>query len=240
MSSMRLFSPAARMRLARPLGAMVTTELTEVPTVAKPINWKVIGLVAAGAAAIGFVVLKKKPPAAAAPAAKPAAPPAPPAPPAAAKPAAPATKASERAHPISAIVVGRLRVGCGPIRTEIKNARRLGVPLEDIDATVLWSDGTREDTDLARAGKLLCAGLGMKERKPKVGRLDGYAQAGFDAPPGAQNPSIATSEAAYAWNLGRFLATTGRSRPNDVRMGRGYTIWANNMLFNADTMERLK
>ena len=48
------------------------------------------------------------------------------------------------------------------------------------------------------------------------------------------NPFLATSPAWYAYKLGEYLKRTGRTMPRDVRMGRGYQIHANDMLFAFD------
>ncbi len=81
----------------------------------------------------------------------------------------------------------------------------------------------------------------MKAAAPKKeSKLTLYARQGFHAAPGTVNPFIATSPAFYAWKLGAHFKATGRIEPRDVRMGRGYTIWGNDMLFNADTTERMK
>ena len=42
---------------------------------------------------------------------------------------------------------------------------------------------------------------------------------------------IRTSPAWYAWMLGRYLSFTGRSRPEDVRMSRGYSIRCRDCLY---------
>ena len=76
--------------------------------------------------------------------------------------------------------------------------------------------------------------------KAKDSSLTQTAIKGFDAGPGSRNPYLSSSSSAYAWKVGHHLKNTGRSRPRDVRMGRGYTIHANDMLFNGDTLERLK
>lgn len=54
---------------------------------------------------------------------------------------------------------------------------------------------------------------------------------------------IETSPAWYAWMLGRHLSFTGRARPVDVRMSRGYSIRCADMLFKINdrcTFERTK
>jgi hypothetical protein len=58
--------------------------------------------------------------------------------------------------------------------------------------------------------------------------LTEYARAGYD---GNENPHIKTSPAWYAHVLGEWLHHTGRMPPKNVRMGRGYQIHANDMLF---------
>lgn len=48
---------------------------------------------------------------------------------------------------------------------------------------------------------------------------------------GAPNPHLYSSACFYAHQLGAYLAASGRTAPFDVRMSRGYSIRANNMLF---------
>jgi hypothetical protein len=83
-------------------------------------------------------------------------------------------------------------------------------------------------------------GGGRKSKHKSAYRANEEAEAGYEATSGAKNPFLASSPSYYAWNLGAHFKATGRTKPRDVRMGRGYTIWGNDMLFNADTMERLK
>jgi hypothetical protein len=66
--------------------------------------------------------------------------------------------------------------------------------------------------------------------------LTEFAQAGYA---GAANPHIYSSAAWYAHRIGALFQTTGRTSPRDVRMGRGYKVHANDMLFDGDTLERL-
>ena len=54
------------------------------------------------------------------------------------------------------------------------------------------------------------------------------AREGYD---GNDNRHLASSPHFYAHALGRFLHDTGRSPPRDVRMSRGYSIRANDLLF---------
>jgi hypothetical protein len=54
------------------------------------------------------------------------------------------------------------------------------------------------------------------------------ALAGFN---GNDNPHLYSSPAWYAHALGRYLHDTGRCVPRNVRMGRGYSIRANDMRF---------
>lgn len=67
-------------------------------------------------------------------------------------------------------------------------------------------------------------------------------QTGFTA-----NPQLWSSPAFYAHELGIHFALKGMSKPYDVRMSRGYSIRANNMLFkihdqdnNNFKLERIK
>lgn len=48
---------------------------------------------------------------------------------------------------------------------------------------------------------------------------------------GGANPHLASSPCFYAHELGAHFKATGRSQPRDVRMGRGYSIRANDMRF---------
>ena len=52
------------------------------------------------------------------------------------------------------------------------------------------------------------------------------AKTGFTA-----NPHMYSSPCWYAHELGIYFASTGKSKPRDVRMSRGYSIRANDMLF---------
>lgn len=54
---------------------------------------------------------------------------------------------------------------------------------------------------------------------------------GFVAADGRACPYLASSPNWFAWTVGRCLARTGRSAPRDVRMGRGYQVHANGMLW---------
>lgn len=45
------------------------------------------------------------------------------------------------------------------------------------------------------------------------------------------NSYLATSPCWYAYELGCFMWDSGRCLPHDVRMGRGDSIWANDMRF---------
>ena len=54
------------------------------------------------------------------------------------------------------------------------------------------------------------------------------ARVGYDGNP---NPHLATSPSWYAHALGAYLHGSGRSAPRGVRMSRGNSIWANDMLF---------
>ncbi len=42
-------------------------------------------------------------------------------------------------------------------------------------------------------------------------------------------PYITTSPAEMAWNVGRWMAMTGRSKPRDCRTSRGATMHINDM-----------
>lgn len=60
------------------------------------------------------------------------------------------------------------------------------------------------------------------------------ARAGYDGNP---NPHLYSSPRFYAHALGRYLHDTGRAPPNEVGMGRGYSIRANSMRFLIGTGE---
>lgn len=62
----------------------------------------------------------------------------------------------------------------------------------------------------------------------KPADLTSEARAGFE---GAPNPHLATSAAWYAHETGAHLRQSGRSAPRDVRMSRGDSIRANDMVF---------
>ena len=68
--------------------------------------------------------------------------------------------------------------------------------------------------------------------------LTNEARAGYDGNP---NPHIYSSACWYAHALGQYLHATGRTPPRNVRMSRGYSIRANDMLFKHDgsTFERV-
>jgi hypothetical protein len=59
---------------------------------------------------------------------------------------------------------------------------------------------------------------------------------------GYDNPHLWSSSSYIAHELGRHLQDSGRTAPRDVRMSRGYTIRANDMLFawKERSFERLK
>jgi hypothetical protein len=61
---------------------------------------------------------------------------------------------------------------------------------------------------------------------------------------GVANMHLYSSPCYIAHLLGRFMHDTGRPKPRDVRMSRGYTIRANDMLFRwedkTNHFERLK
>ncbi len=58
--------------------------------------------------------------------------------------------------------------------------------------------------------------------------LTAIARAGYD---GNENPHLFSSPHFYAHAFGRYLHDSGRSPPRDIRMGRGYSIWASDMRF---------
>jgi hypothetical protein len=64
----------------------------------------------------------------------------------------------------------------------------------------------------------------------KQGDLTPAAQAGYEAPPGAKCPHYDRSPNGMAWLVGQWLKSTGRTSPRGVRMSRGYSLHANDML----------
>jgi hypothetical protein len=66
----------------------------------------------------------------------------------------------------------------------------------------------------------------------KANDLTAIARVGYD---GNANPHLATSAHWFAHRIGEFLHRTGRTPPRNVRMGRGYHIHANDMLFAFDS-----
>lgn len=45
------------------------------------------------------------------------------------------------------------------------------------------------------------------------------------------NPHIPSSPAYYAHEIAIFMGQNGMTEPKHVKMSRGYSIWANDMLF---------
>ena len=45
------------------------------------------------------------------------------------------------------------------------------------------------------------------------------------------NPHLGSSPAYYAHEIGIYMESTGRTKPYDVAMSRGYSIRSNDMLF---------
>lgn len=64
--------------------------------------------------------------------------------------------------------------------------------------------------------------------KPMI--LDEHAIAGYG---GAKNGNLYSSPAWYAHELGAFLKLTGRAKPSDVRMGRGYSVRCRDNVYKA-------
>jgi hypothetical protein len=60
--------------------------------------------------------------------------------------------------------------------------------------------------------------------------LTNEAYQGYAAPAEARNPFLHSSASHMAFAVGRWLRDTGRPIPRDVRMSRGYTVRANDML----------
>jgi hypothetical protein len=73
--------------------------------------------------------------------------------------------------------------------------------------------------------------------------LTATAVQGFQAEEGAKCPHYDSSPNGMAWLVGQWLKKTGRAAPRDVRMSRGYTVHANDMLVsvkNPRAIERLQ
>jgi hypothetical protein len=73
-------------------------------------------------------------------------------------------------------------------------------------------------------------------KSTRANDLAEFAIAGYA---GSPNPHLYSSGAYYAHRIGEHLRESGRSAPRDVRMGRGYKVRANDMLFDGDSLERL-
>jgi hypothetical protein len=72
--------------------------------------------------------------------------------------------------------------------------------------------------------------------------LTEYAINGFNAKDHGANPHLYSSATFIAWNLGRSMWFRGMPQPRMVKMSRGYTIRASDMLFrwiDGDDFERL-
>jgi len=70
----------------------------------------------------------------------------------------------------------------------------------------------------------------------KRGDLWYAADAGYEGKEGCNY--LYSSPAYYAYYLGKYFRVTGRARPHDVRMSRGYSIRASDMIFRIiDTPE---
>lgn len=59
---------------------------------------------------------------------------------------------------------------------------------------------------------------------------EGYAGTGRQ-----ENPYLHSSPNWFAYEIGKYLKRIGATAPRDVRMGRGYQVHANGMLFAFDT-----
>lgn len=58
--------------------------------------------------------------------------------------------------------------------------------------------------------------------------LTQYALEGYE---GKENKHLYSSNCFYAHELGRYFQGSGRTKPSDVRMSRGHSIRAGDMLF---------
>lgn len=66
------------------------------------------------------------------------------------------------------------------------------------------------------------------QRTERRSELTVAAVAGYNR---EANPHLASSPSFFAHELGAHFWASGRSEPRDVRMGRGYSIRANDMRF---------
>lgn len=64
--------------------------------------------------------------------------------------------------------------------------------------------------------------------------LTAQAMEGYTAGNGAACPYYKSSATGMAWQVGAMLRRTGRTAPRNVRMGRGYHVHANDMLWAFD------
>lgn len=73
----------------------------------------------------------------------------------------------------------------------------------------------------------------------KPNDLTAEAMQGYEASCNTACPYLYSSPSSIAWLAGRWLQDTGRPKPRDVRMSRGYSIRVNDMvlLWKAGTVE---
>ena len=69
------------------------------------------------------------------------------------------------------------------------------------------------------------------------GFLTECAREGFQ---GNDNPHLYSSPAWYAHAFGRYMHSSGRTVPTDVRMGRGYSIRSGDMRFTIQHLDDQK
>lgn len=74
----------------------------------------------------------------------------------------------------------------------------------------------------------------------KPADLTAQAHEGFVAPHDAKCPYISSSNSSMAWHVGRWLNTSGRPAPREVRASRGYTMRANDMLLDVSDVQRIE
>ena len=55
---------------------------------------------------------------------------------------------------------------------------------------------------------------------------------GFTADGKGKSAFVYSSENDMAWTLGKWMCDNGMSSPGNVRMSRGYSLWASDMLFD--------
>jgi hypothetical protein len=65
------------------------------------------------------------------------------------------------------------------------------------------------------------------------------ALAGYGSAPSDTCPHYASSPLGMAWHVGRWMQTTGRTQPHEVRMSRGYSVAINGLLVDASNLNAI-